>query len=93
MITVVCNCFKVEIEGGNFEAIMLQSRIVSSGEVLRGGVGLVGQFRYLPSTFMHLPCFDIPYATVVDRGQPIQLRNISFTWTAPDTEAGDIRFM
>ncbi|CAG7831554.1 unnamed protein product [Allacma fusca] len=83
----------VQIDGGSFEGLMLQSRVVSGGELLRGGVGLVGQFRYLPKTFVHLVCFDIPFATVVDRGQPIQLGNISFIWTAPDTEAGDIRFI
>jgi len=83
----------VQLEGGDFDGLMLQSRVVAGGEVLRGGVGLIGQFRYLPYFFEYLPCFGLPYATVVDKGRPVKLGNTSFIWTAPDAEAGDIRFL
>jgi hypothetical protein len=83
----------VRIEGGEFDGLMIQSRVGAGGEVLHGGVGLIGQFRYLPYLFEYSPCFGLPYATVVDKGRPVKLSNVSFIWTAPDAEAGDIRFM
>jgi len=89
--------FLVSLKGGDFDGLMLQSRAVAGGDLIQGrgigGIGLIGQFRYLPYLFEYSPCYGLPFATVVDKGRPVKLGNVSFIWTAPDAEAGDIRFM
>jgi len=72
---------------------MVQCRLVSGGDIGYGGVGLVGRFRYLPSLFKYQQCGKLPYSTIVDKGRPVKLENVSFVWSSPEEDSGDIRFV
>jgi len=53
----------------------------------------VGSFERIPSVAKYVNCFSKERSSVVDKGRPIRLSNMTFTWRAPSTDIGPIKFV
>ena len=74
-----------------FDSFLLQARGINAPD---GNATLVGTFLSpLPSIAMHLDCLDHRDSSVIDRGRPVQLKNMTFMWMSPNTDFGQIRFI
>ena len=54
---------------------------------------LVGSFERIPSVAKYVNCFSKERSGVVDKGRPIRLSNMTFTWRAPSSDIGPIKFV
>ena len=74
----------------SFDSFLLQARGAERDD---GNASLVGTFMSpLPSISKSLSCLDQPGSSVTDKGRPVQLRNLTFTWLSPSSDHGQIRF-
>ena len=71
-----------------YDSFMLQARGRDQAD---GNATLVGWFVSLPSIAKDLHCLGKRKSSVVDKGRPIRLGNLTFTWRAPPTDYGPIR--
>ena len=58
-----------------------------------GNATLVGWFETIPTITMFLHCLGKRKSTVADKGRPVQLGNMTFTWRSPPTDYGRIKFV
>ena len=83
--------FSVDIRTSSyFDSFMLQARVTSRNN---GNASLVGSFEAIPSIAKFVNCFAMDRSSVADRGLPIRLSNMSFTWRAPPSDLGPIKFV
>ena len=74
----------------SFDSFLLQAR---GGEQSDGNASLVGSFMSpLPSISKPLSCQDQLSSSLTDKGRPVLLQNLTFTWLSPSSDHGDIRF-
>ena len=74
----------------SFDSFLLQAR---GAEQSDGNASLVGSFTSpLPSISKPLSCQDLPSSSLTDKGRPVLLQNLTFTWLSPSSDHGDIRF-
>ena len=74
----------------SFDSFLLQAR---GAEQSDGNASLVGSFMSpLPSISKPLSCQDLPSSSLTDKGRPVLLHNLTFTWLSPSSDHGDIRF-
>jgi len=72
-----------------FESFILQARGQDAAD---GNATLVGWFVTVPTIAKNLHCQDKRKSSVVDKGRPVKLGNMSFTWRAPAQNYGPIKF-
>ena len=74
-----------------FDSFLLQAR---GGLLEDGNTSLVGSWCEMPSIAAVVACPGQGEhgSTVADRGRPVQLHNLTFTWRSPPADHGDIRF-
>ena len=73
-----------------FDSFLLQVR---GAEREDGNASLVGTFiSPLPSISKSLSCLEEASSSVTDKGRPVQLGNLTFTWLSPPSDHGQIRF-
>ena len=58
-----------------------------------GNATLIGWFVSIPQICKDLHCYDKSKSSVVDKGRPIKLSNLTFTWRSPPTDYGAIKFV
>merc|ERR1711936_920770 len=58
-----------------------------------GNATLVGEWVKMPGITKHLKCIGTMRSTVTDKGRPVLLGNMSFTWRAPTIDFGPITFV
>ena len=74
----------------SFDSFLLQAR---GAEQSDGNASLVGSFMSpLPSISKPLACQDQLSSSLTDKGRPVLLHNLTFTWLSPSSDHGDIRF-
>jgi len=83
--------YTVRIETSEYyDSFLLQAR---GKEQADGNASLVGWFVTVPQICKNLHCLQKRKSSVVDKGRPIKLSNLTFTWRAPPTDYGPIRFV
>jgi len=73
-----------------FHSFLLQARGDPRPD---GNATLVGSFVKIPPISRHLKCFKWRRSSVIDKGRPVKLANMTFTWQAPPMDYGRIRFV
>jgi len=73
-----------------FDAFIIQAR---GAERPDGNATLVGEWKKMPGITKHLMCIGTRRSTVTDKGRPVLLGNMTFTWTAPSSDYGPISFV
>jgi len=73
-----------------FDAFIMQAR---GQERPDGNATLVGEWVKMPGITKHLKCIGTMRSTVTDKGRPVLLGNMSFTWRAPTIDFGPITFV
>jgi len=73
-----------------FDAFIMQAR---GSERPDGNATLVGEWKRMPGITKHLNCIGTRRSTVTDKGRPVLLGNMTFTWTAPTIDFGTISFV
>ena len=74
----------------SFDSFLLQAR---GAEQSDGNASLVGTFLPpLPAISKALHCQALPGSSLTDKGRPVLLQNLTFTWLSPSSDHGDIRF-
>ena len=58
-----------------------------------GNATLVGWFVTIPTITKDLHCLGKRKSSVTDKGRPVKLSNMTFTWRAPPTDYGQIKFV
>ena len=83
--------YQVRIEAAEYyDSFMLQTRGKDQPD---GNATLVGWFVSIPQICNHLHCYDKSKSSVLDKGRPIRLSNLTFTWRSPPTDYGTIKFV
>merc|ERR1711874_17729 len=78
------------IPSESFDSFLLQAR---GAERSDGNASLVGTFiSPLPSISKPLSCLEQPSSSLTDKGRPVQLQNLTFTWLSPPSDHGQVRF-
>ena len=81
----------VRIEAAEYyDSFLLQTR---GKDKLDGNATLIGWFVSIPNICKDLHCYDKSKSSVVDKGRPIKLGNLTFTWRSPATDYGAIKFV
>ena len=81
----------VELRTTDFiDSFMIQARAANK---LDGNATLVGSFETIPAITRRLHCFEKRKSSVTDKGRPVRLGNMTFSWRAPPTDYGSIRFV
>jgi len=73
-----------------FDAFIIQARGADRPD---GNATLVGEWKKMPGITKHLKCIGTRRSTVTDKGRPVLLGNMTFTWKAPTIDFGPIRFV
>ena len=73
-----------------FDSFMLHARAKDRPD---GNATLVGWFVTIPTIAMDLHCLGKRKSSVADKGRPVKLGNMTFTWRAPPTDYGPIKFV
>lgn len=73
-----------------FDSFMLQVRGRPQND---GNATYVGMWTKLPGIAKTIRCLNEYRAAVVDKGRPIKLGNLTFTWKAPSKDMGKIRIL
>jgi len=83
--------YKIHLETSEyFDSFMLHARGADRPD---GNATLVGWFVALPSIAMDLHCLGKRKSSVVNRARPVKIGNLTFTWRAPPTDYGSIKFV
>ena len=81
----------VRIEAAEYyDSFLLQTRGKDQPD---GNATLIGWFVSIPNICKDLHCYDKSKSSVVDKGRPIKLGNLTFTWRSPATDYGAIKFV
>lgn len=72
-----------------FDSFMIQARGRPTAD---GNTSHVGSWVDIPSIGAIIRCGQNPRAAVVDKGRPVRLGNLTFTWKAPEVDVGPIQF-
>ncbi|TRY74670.1 hypothetical protein TCAL_11927, partial [Tigriopus californicus] len=72
-----------------FDSFMVQARGRPTDD---GNTSHVGSWVDIPSIGAIIRCRQNPRAAVVDKGRPLKLGNLTFTWKAPEADVGPIQF-
>ena len=73
-----------------FDSFMLHARAKDRPD---GNATLVGWFVSIPPITTDLHCLGKRKSSVADKGRPVKLGNMTFTWRAPPTDYGEIKFV
>lgn len=83
--------YQVKIETTEyFDAFLLQARGQQQED---GNATLVGFWVAMPPISKYIKCIGKRKSSVVDKGRPVRLGNMTFTWQSPPTDYGQIKFI
>jgi len=74
----------------HFDSFMLQARAAAKRD---GNATLVGSFETIPAITTKVHCLGKRKSSVTDKGRPVKLSNMTFTWRAPPNDYGSVRFV